>query len=71
MNLVESSEVEYDDTLIIAWEGTAKEREKLLQSNISTADYIDRFPCLKDYTGYELVKLSFRVLNIFIIFILL
>lgn len=56
MNLVESSEVEYDDTLIIAWEGTPKEREELLLSNISTADYIDRLQCLKDYSGYELVK---------------
>lgn len=41
------------------WIETFDYRLKLLKSDISTADYIHRFPCLSLSKGYKLVMMKF------------
>lgn len=40
------------------WQKTFQYRENLLKTNISTAEYISKFPALEQIDGYQLVKFS-------------
>jgi hypothetical protein len=56
MELLEREECGELDEISPAWAATSDTRDKLLQSNISTADYLHKFPVLKERYGVELVS---------------
>lgn len=53
--LLEQEDIADKDSLTAAWAETAEHRDKLLESEISTRDYLHKFPVLKDQEGVELV----------------
>lgn len=48
---------DYEDPALVsaAWSTSFEERQKLLKSNVSTSDYMNRYPCLRHPMGYQLV----------------
>ena len=54
-NVIESEEWN-EDQLFEAWEFTHKKRQKDLKSNISTSEYMGRYPSLKQPRGFKLVS---------------
>lgn len=53
--LLEQEDIADKDSLTTAWAETAEHRDKLLESEISTSDYLHKFPVLKYQEGVELV----------------
>lgn len=45
----------FDENIFKKWENTFEIRKDLLQSEISTTEYLKRFPVLEQADGYKLV----------------
>lgn len=54
---IEGNNFEDRESMKEAWQITSEGRDKFLQTNISTSDYLKKYPCLMELDGYELVSL--------------
>lgn len=56
IEVIEQDDLDDRHLLETAWALTVQYRQKLLTTDISTSEYMNRYPCLRDMAGYRLVK---------------